>query len=235
MTLANLWWTRQRANRPWCSSRTWSTAPRRRTCRQPRPARKRRSDGDVRKTCDRPRVNGKNGNFVYFDKHLEREHHGEYVIGRAQKPPLVAVRRNVRSFHGQRDAVQRYERQHGVVEPFLFDELAARSPETWLRTHNARGQYDTLYRVTRKRERDYATTRFRPFRVCTERGVRFQRVADANGARVQKMAEGEWGAGGVKPRFSTRNFAAAANALAQRIALASACGTKASRIAKTSL
>jgi hypothetical protein len=66
----------------------------------------------------------------YFDKHLEREHHGEDVIGRSQKHSLSAVWRDVRSLHGQRDAVERYEHEHQVVEPFLFDELSARLSET---------------------------------------------------------------------------------------------------------
>jgi len=73
--------------------------------------------------------NPKRGQF-YFDKHLERKHHGENVIGRAQKRPLVAVRRYVRSLHGQSDAIQRYKCEHRVVEPFLLDELSTRLPET---------------------------------------------------------------------------------------------------------
>lgn len=66
----------------------------------------------------------------YFDKHFDGEHHGKDVIGRAQKHSLGAVRRYVGSLHGQRDAVERYEHEHQVVEPFLFDELSARLSET---------------------------------------------------------------------------------------------------------
>lgn len=67
---------------------------------------------------------------VYLDEHLDREHHGEDVIGRAQKHSFSAVRRDVGPLHGERDAVERYKHEHQVVEPFLFDELSARLPET---------------------------------------------------------------------------------------------------------
>jgi len=75
----------------------------------------------------------------YFNKHLERKHYSENVIGRAQKRPLVAVRWYVRSLHGQSDTVQRYKCEHCVIEPFLFDELSTRFPETLLHTRRAVG------------------------------------------------------------------------------------------------
>lgn len=66
----------------------------------------------------------------YFDKHLECKHHGKNVIGCAQKHSLVTVRRYVWSLHGQRDAVQRDESEHQIVEPLLLDKLPARYSET---------------------------------------------------------------------------------------------------------
>lgn len=71
---------------------------------------------------------------TYFDKHFERKDYGENVIGRAQKHSLVAIRWYVRPLHSQRDAVERYEREHRVVEPFLFDKLPTQYPKTLLHT-----------------------------------------------------------------------------------------------------
>jgi len=79
-------------------------------------------------------ISARNKTKFYFDKHLEGEHHSKYIIGGAQEQSFGAVWRDVRPFHGQRNAVKRYKRKHQVVEPFLLDEVPARSPETGLRT-----------------------------------------------------------------------------------------------------
>jgi len=66
---------------------------------------------------------------THLDKHFDGEDDGEHVIGCCQEQSFGAAWRDVWSFHGQGDAVERDEQQDHVVEPLLVDKPRTDLPE----------------------------------------------------------------------------------------------------------
>jgi len=64
-----------------------------------------------------------------LDKHFDGKDDGEHVIGCCQEQSFGAAWRDVWSFHGQGDAIERDEQQDHVVEPLLVDKPRTDLPE----------------------------------------------------------------------------------------------------------
>lgn len=72
--------------------------------------------------------------WTYLNEHFDSEDDCEHVIGCWQEHSFGAAWRDVRSFHGQRDAVEGDEQQDDVVEPLLVHKPRADLTEPV--THN---------------------------------------------------------------------------------------------------
>ena len=82
-------------------------------------------DGDEHSVHDVP-SRGEVGIFAvehapgdHFEQHLDAEDDGEDVVGHGQEGAFQRIRRNVRTLHGQRDAIEANEEEDHVIEPLV--------------------------------------------------------------------------------------------------------------------
>lgn len=72
---------------------------------------------NVHSSLPRGRIDGYG--LTYFNEHFDGKNHSKYVIGCSEKYSLGTRGRYIRAFHCQCYAIQGYEKEYDIVEPFL--------------------------------------------------------------------------------------------------------------------